>query len=454
MKKILYSASAIVAVAAMVLYSTGAFFSDTETSTGNVFTAGAIDLKVDSQQHYNNAVCVGGVWQLEPNATATVPQYPVIGSACGGTWGQNVPGVDITSEKFFNFGDIKPGDSGENTISLHVVNNDAWICASVANLTNLENGETEPEALVDLSTDVNAGELQQNMVWKVWRDDGDNIWENGEVVLAEGQPVNGELAVYDSTTQTGPLLGATTGYLGVSWSLPLATGNEVQTDSMTGDISFTVVQARNNSGYVCGRQQEPVIVWVETTQTQGDASIVPEDDRGNVLRLVTIADNSSRVRWTNSTLNLNLSTFTGVSYDSKQVSANDPINGNATMRLTIDLDGDLITTPGDIVEITYEPYYNFNSQNPSNIQTSIITGTWQTWNTTPANGKFWANGNFLGSTPNGGAYATNFTLAQVLAAHANAKIVGISLGMGTWNQNQVVLVDDLMINGSPVSLEN
>ncbi len=262
MKKILYSASAIVAVAAMVLYSTGAFFSDTETSTGNVFTAGAIDLKVDSQQHYNNAVCVGGYWQLEPNATATVPQYPVIGEPCGGTWGQQTPGVDITNEKFFNFGDIKPGDSGENTISLHVINNDAWVCASVSGLTNDDNGLTEPEDVVDDTPGVGEGELQQAMDWVVWRDDGagggvagDNIHQSGEQVLASGHPVNGVLALYDSQTSTGPLTATSTAYLGVSWSLPLTTGNEVQTDSMAGDISFTVVQSRNNASYVCGQSQ-------------------------------------------------------------------------------------------------------------------------------------------------------------------------------------------------------
>lgn len=58
MKKILFSASAIVAVAALAVYSTGALFSDTETSTGNVFTAGSIDLKVDhTKQTYNGVDC-------------------------------------------------------------------------------------------------------------------------------------------------------------------------------------------------------------------------------------------------------------------------------------------------------------------------------------------------------------------------------------------------------------
>jgi predicted ribosomally synthesized peptide with SipW-like signal peptide len=251
MKKILLSVSVIAVVAAVVLGVTTAFFSDTETSTGNTFTAGSLDLKVDSQQHYNNAVCnLQGVWELEVGQTATVPQYPVIGQPCTGTWGQTPDGKDIVGEKFFNFADVKPGDSGENTISLHVINNDAWVCAEVKNLANADNGITEPESAVDATDGVGNGELQDKLILTVWRDNGDNIRQDNEPILATGKPVNGVLAVYDSTTGA-PLPGGSTTYLGVSWSLPSATGNEVQTDSMTGDISFYVEQARNNSKFRC-----------------------------------------------------------------------------------------------------------------------------------------------------------------------------------------------------------
>ncbi len=268
MKKILFSMSAIVAVAALALYSTGAFFSDTETSTGNVFTAGAIDLQIDSKQHYNGNVCVKNTGDAQPPYiwSGNAP-YPKAGTACTGSWDlQNLGNGQIASPKFFNFGDIKPGDSGENTISLHVINNDAWLCASVSNLTNADNGTTEPESTAVGNTA--GGDLQNAMVWKVWRDNastsgavpGDNIYQEGEQILAQGHPTNGTLAVYDSTTGTGPLAGATTGYIGVSWSLPSSVGNEVQTDSMTGDIGFEVIQSRNNANYVCGQSQaEPTV---------------------------------------------------------------------------------------------------------------------------------------------------------------------------------------------------
>jgi predicted ribosomally synthesized peptide with SipW-like signal peptide len=423
MKKILLSLGIIAVVAVGAVGATRSFFSDTETSTGNTFTAGAIDLKIDSKATYNGAPVDGSTWAVEKDL--------------------------VVGDKFFNFGDIKPGDEGKNTISMHVLNNDAYVCAAVSNLVSNDVSQTEPESEAPLDTDdMVSGELDDQMVWTIWKDlNNDGVQDGGsETVLASGNPVNGVLALYDSIT--GPLLSTNTAYLGVEWTLPSSSGNETQTDSLTGDISFYTVQSRNNENFKCSdwspvEQEEEV--WVETTQAEGDASIIGEGDE-DVLKLVTINDTASRVRYTNDNLDLDVADVASISYDSKQVSAIDSVNGNASMRLTVDLDGNVLTN--DTVEITYEPYYNYTSQNPSSSNTSIIPGTWQTWNTTLANGKFWANGGFLGSTPSGGAYATNFTLAQVQAAHPNAKIIGISLGMGTWNVGQVVLVDNVTVNAT------
>ena len=58
MKKILLSAGTIAVVAALAVGGTIAFYNDTETSTGNIFTAGSVDLKVDHlAQTYNGADC-------------------------------------------------------------------------------------------------------------------------------------------------------------------------------------------------------------------------------------------------------------------------------------------------------------------------------------------------------------------------------------------------------------
>jgi len=58
MKKILLSLGMIALVAGIVWGVTGAFYNDEETSTGNIFVAGSIDLKVDHlKQTYNGDDC-------------------------------------------------------------------------------------------------------------------------------------------------------------------------------------------------------------------------------------------------------------------------------------------------------------------------------------------------------------------------------------------------------------
>lgn len=255
MKKILLSLGLIAIVAAVSISATGAFFSDTETSTANVFTAGAIDLKIDSKGTYNGQPVTSATWQLKD----LVP----------------------TSDKFFNFGDIKPGDTGENSISIHVINNDAWVCAAVTNLQSDDNGLTEPESKVDATDGSGNGELDEEMVWKIWRDDGtgggvagDNIQNGTEPTLASGNPVAGVLALYDSTTGTGPLTGATTAYIGVNWELPGVSGNKTQTDSLSADFSFYAVQSRNNMQFKCsdwqpvGEDNGLVIVTLNSLETE------------------------------------------------------------------------------------------------------------------------------------------------------------------------------------------
>jgi predicted ribosomally synthesized peptide with SipW-like signal peptide len=270
-KKIIISLSVIAAVAAVVIGGTISYFSDTETSTGNTFTAGSIDLKVDSTQHYNNAVCVNNAWALEPNKTADTPQYPVIGSACDGTW----VAADLGAQKFFNFADIKPGDSGENTISLNVTNNDAWACADVNVTKNADVTSTEPElaagdtlAVPGSTTD---GELAQNVYFTAWADDGDNIWEANEPLLFTNHsgPASDVLGgktytIADSTT--GAMTGGSTKYIGLAWCAGTQTvnetahtitcngatmGNNAQTDMMEASIAFRVEQSRNNAGFTC-----------------------------------------------------------------------------------------------------------------------------------------------------------------------------------------------------------
>lgn len=276
MRKLLISALTIGIVAATILYGTNAFFSDTETSTGNTFQAGAIDLQVDNTSYYNGVFNPGTSWTIR----------------------------DLTVEKFFNFLDIKPGDHGEDTISIHVNNNPAYACINFRQTENSDNGFTEPEDLVDgilnNADGTPLGDLGNQIFFDFWLDDGDNVLEVGEtkVPTATFGPTLGDLfgKTIKLVDSIGGVLGSQpldpnkTYYLAKFWCYgsPSAFnirpqdnlgytgtngpdvrpnfkcdgqtvtqgpktmfGNIGQTDKFVGDISFYAVQARNNPNFVC-----------------------------------------------------------------------------------------------------------------------------------------------------------------------------------------------------------
>lgn len=321
MKKIITSLGMLVFVGALVVGATGAFFSDTETSTGNVFTAGAIDLTVDSEQHYNGAVCVPN-----ENQNPEVPGdeyvwddgaedgYPVAGTTCTGTW----EATNLGAHKFFNFDDIKPGDEGENTISLHVDSNDAYACVDVSITSNDDVDCTDPETEAEILACQNSvpsaefdGELAQNLEFFAWADDGaidgfgdendptegDNIWQNGELPLFSNlvgpasDVLDGESYTL-ADSNTGPLEGNTTSYIGLTWCAGDLTvvgpgvlscdgaqmGNEAQTDEMIADIAFRVEQARNNEDFSCEPQEEvlPATLTLEKQVNQDGIDAVSD----------------------------------------------------------------------------------------------------------------------------------------------------------------------------------
>lgn len=265
MKKLLLSVGIIIFLGTIVAGGTSAFFSDTETSSGNIFTAGGIDLKIDNESYYNGALNDETSWGL----------------------------TDLDGELFFNFLDLKPGDWGEDTISIHVDNNDSWACMSIDLTATDDNGLTEPEKDDGDNTDGDGeGELQNhiNFVW--WSDDGDNVLEDDEANDIFQQSSLSELdglkiALADSTGNgifgANPLEGSDDYHIGKAWCFgdlilapvtqdglgkegnngPLDRGsgvtcsgasdinNVAQTDSVEGNISFTAIQARNNEEFVC-----------------------------------------------------------------------------------------------------------------------------------------------------------------------------------------------------------
>ncbi len=144
MRKILSSVMIIGLTVTMLGAGTFSYFSDIEISTGNTFTAGTIDLKIDCDSYW---------WR-------DAPQGPIeMGSI-------SFPERDLTIEKFFDWGDLKPGDFGEVTISLHVYENDAWLWLHIDNSEEGPGITTEGEPLPD------NGELAENMPVLLWIDHG------------------------------------------------------------------------------------------------------------------------------------------------------------------------------------------------------------------------------------------------------------------------------------------
>ncbi|MCK5027526.1 MAG: hypothetical protein KAS07_03845 [Candidatus Pacebacteria bacterium] len=204
MKKILLSLATIAFVGAAVAGFTGAFYKDVETSKGNTFAAGGLELLVDSESHYNGMVCtdtdgdgLGDQWQA-PVGTEPA-EFPVEGSDCYGTW-EETDLEDI--HKFFYFTDLKPGDSGEDTISLHVYDNDAWGRFIISDVVDRDDTCTGPEkkaevengtVCVELDGD---GEIDNYLAFTGWLDQGripgfQNVDEDGNVIDADDNVGNG-----------------------------------------------------------------------------------------------------------------------------------------------------------------------------------------------------------------------------------------------------------------------
>lgn len=289
--RVLLSLAAIGVAGALIIGATIAFFSDTETSTGNVLAAGAIDLGIDNHSYYNGLLNPETTWRVDFDLSDQPPR------------------------QFFNFRDIKPGDWGEDTISLNVRNNESWLCVDVTLTSDDDNGLVDPEEDDgDTTPGIGEGELADAVRWYWWADDGDNVFEcdaegedpsfpatecdpegEGTEHLLPAGPMGlldvGEtatVALADSNTNIwtnlsdDPLDPEDVRFVGKAWCFgdtkmtpyPQDGGNQqsgpddrpvecdgsgvnnvAQTDSFTADISFRAVQSRNNEDFVCRNPQ-------------------------------------------------------------------------------------------------------------------------------------------------------------------------------------------------------
>jgi hypothetical protein len=219
-------------------------------ATGFTYATGSFNLKIDSQAFYNGAAVPTSTWGMK----------------------NLIPGSDM----FFNFDDVKPGDRGTSTISLHV-NKDAWICLDFEKLKEKENGRNEPEMQADTSGGANSGELADGTEFFAWFDNGNNIFEVGEKAIF-GTTTGKQAAtkVFDNKTYAladyisgTALVASTTRFVAITWcagdlTVNVATaaigcngaalGNEAQTDSFTVDVSIRAVAAKDDKKFKCPKK--------------------------------------------------------------------------------------------------------------------------------------------------------------------------------------------------------
>jgi len=203
MKKILISLAIIGVVAAIGVGATVAYFSDTETSTGNTFTAGTLDLNLD--------------------------------------------GANINVVKF-TVGDVKPGDSGTGYWTLKNVGSLlGYVDVKSISVVDEDVTCTEPEGIAEADvncggTGAGTGELGSKMNVTLFTDvdhDGTVDAGDGDVVVYTGK-LNAIAGNYD---QNISLAAGLTTYVSLNWSIDGATvGNEIQSDKTTLGMTFELGQ--------------------------------------------------------------------------------------------------------------------------------------------------------------------------------------------------------------------
>ncbi len=243
--------AAIAIVATAGFLSTRAFFSDTETSAGNVFAAGSLDLMV-------------GIY---------APQS---------LWPDVAP-RNNNNQQLFAINNIMPGEKGEGYFRL-LSTEDSWACMSAELTATPDNTRLSQEESAG-DTTPNIGELQDYMqiaVWETNAGNNDGLVGPNEVdtlkIMSLADFTNGEfVALQDSVDGDNPLVDGTeyqhefayclgefvgtpgnmASYVDSNNELTCDGGaygsemNRAQTDGVELLMSFYAEQSTNNANFIC-----------------------------------------------------------------------------------------------------------------------------------------------------------------------------------------------------------
>ncbi len=206
-RKLLGGLGAIGVASAGTGLGTSAYFSDEESFENNSLSAGELDLKLDYRATYAGGP--GRLNEVDSWYSEDGPGEPfdvkeeeegvyLIGEVPSPTeqedWPSEVQQQDFCAPDaglingdqipVFTLEDVKPGDSGEVTVSLHVCDNPAWIYMNGELTANDENGQTEPEEDVDETggdPGEGDGELADAIRTTLWYDENcNNVLDRGD----------------------------------------------------------------------------------------------------------------------------------------------------------------------------------------------------------------------------------------------------------------------------------
>lgn len=186
MKKVLVSLSAIAVIGTMAAAGTGAFFSDTETSTGNTFAAATLDLTLDT--------------------TGSLP---------------------------FNVTNVAPGATGSTSFTVTNAGTiPGFLDIGGSNLGGIENGCTEPELVTEGASCLNdtISELPSNITLVVTA--GATQLFSGSLASFATSSLDNNFALAAGATQT----------ITVTYTVDSAADNRIQSDTASLDLNFELGQ--------------------------------------------------------------------------------------------------------------------------------------------------------------------------------------------------------------------
>lgn len=167
-------------VASAGFLGTRAFFSDTETSAGNVFAAGSLNLKI--------------------GINAVDSQWP------------DVDPRENNNQQLFSIDGLMPGQQGNGQFRLLSEGADAWACVSADITGNPENTRlSQEESSGDTSDEADSGELKNYMEIAIWEANGLSN-ANGKVgpneeetlqVMSLEEFANGDFYTLQDSSATG-----------------------------------------------------------------------------------------------------------------------------------------------------------------------------------------------------------------------------------------------------------